>query len=182
MRCKLQLIDLIRVFAAFLVGRQTILVSFFSRECRNRKETNGWKNISATGCYRYTSHVLSLKSFAQYLRMQLMNDFFYLYLTSDGHVNTIISRSSCVIIWCPEYWKWHFRASRFLNFLGEHAPRPPRLRGLTAPWSCHRLLFFNQLPTSNFIETPEHDVYALFGNRNACLHKLTLLQGQNFQR
>ena len=44
--CKLQLIDLITVFAAFLVGRQTILVSFFFRERRNRKETNGWKNKS----------------------------------------------------------------------------------------------------------------------------------------
>ena len=44
--CKLQLIDLITVFAAFLVGRQTILVSFFSRERRYRKETNGWKNKS----------------------------------------------------------------------------------------------------------------------------------------
>ena len=51
--CKLQLIDLITGFAAFLVGRQTILVSFFSRERRNRKETNGWKNKSATGRYRY---------------------------------------------------------------------------------------------------------------------------------
>ena len=69
-------IDLIMVFAAFLVGRQTILVSFFSRERRNRKETNGWKNISATGRYRYTSHVFSVKLFAQYLRMQLKNDFF----------------------------------------------------------------------------------------------------------
>ena len=77
--CKLQLIDVIAVFAAFLVGRQTILrlVSFFSRERRNRKETNEWKNKSAPGCYRYTSHVLSVKSFAQYLRMQLKNDFFF---------------------------------------------------------------------------------------------------------
>ena len=74
--CKLQLIDLITVFAAFLVGWQTILVSFFSQEYRNRKETNGWKSKSATGRYRYTSHVLSIKSFAQYLRMQLKNDFF----------------------------------------------------------------------------------------------------------
>ena len=74
--CKLQLIDLITVFAAFLVGRQTILVSFFSRERKTRKETNGWKNKSATGRYRYTSHVLSVKSFAQYLSMQLKNDFF----------------------------------------------------------------------------------------------------------
>ena len=44
--CKLQLIDLITVFAAFLVGRQTILVSFFFQERRNRKETNGSKNKS----------------------------------------------------------------------------------------------------------------------------------------
>ena len=33
-------------------------------------------------------------------------------------------------------------------------PDPPRLRGLTAPCSYSRLLFSNQLPTSNFIETP----------------------------
>ena len=46
LRCKLQLIDLITVFAAFLVGRQTILVSFFFRERRNRKERSGWKNKS----------------------------------------------------------------------------------------------------------------------------------------
>ena len=39
--------------------------------------------------------------------------FFYIYLTSDGHANTIISRRACVIIWCPECWKWYFRASRF---------------------------------------------------------------------
>ena len=51
--CKLQLIDLIMVFATFLVGRQTIVVSFFSQERKNRKETNGWKNKSATGRYRY---------------------------------------------------------------------------------------------------------------------------------
>ena len=123
--CKLQLIDLITVFAAFLVGWHTILVSFFSRECMNRKETNGWKNKSATGRYRYTSHVLSVKLFAQYLKMQLKNDFFYIYSTSRGHVNTIISRRACVIIWCPECFKWHFRASRILNFLGEYAPGPP---------------------------------------------------------
>ena len=123
--CKLQLIDLIKVFAAFLVGRQTILVSFFSRERRNRKETNGWKNKSATGRYRYTSHVLSVKSFAQYLRMQLKNDFFYIYLTSDGHANTIISRRVCMIIWCPECWKCHFRASSFLTELCKLVMRPP---------------------------------------------------------
>ena len=84
--------------------------------------------------------------------------FFYIYLTSDGHANTIISRRVWVIIWCPECWKWHLRASRFLNFLGEHAPRPPRLRDLTTPCSYSRLLFSNQLPTSNFIETPGYSM------------------------
>ena len=28
-----------------------------------------------------------------------------------------------------ERWKWHFRASRFQTFLGEHAPRPPSNQG-----------------------------------------------------
>ena len=72
------------------------------------------------------------------------------------HANTIISRCACVITWCPKRWKWHFRPSRFQNVLGEHAPRPPRLRGLTAPCSYSRLFFSNQLPTSNFIETPAY--------------------------
>ena len=126
--CKLQLIDLITVFAAFLVSRQTILVSFFFRERRNRtwkRQMDGKIKVTATGRYRYTSHVLSVKLFAQYLKMQLKNDFFYIYSTSRGHVNTIISRRACVIIWCPECFKWHFRASRILNFLGEYAPGPP---------------------------------------------------------
>ena len=52
-----------------------------------------------------------------------------IYLTSDGHANTIISKCVCVITWCPECWKWHFRTSRFLNFLGKHAPRPPKVKG-----------------------------------------------------
>ena len=37
---------------------------------------DGKIKVTATGRYRYTSHVLSVKSFAQYLRMQLKNDFF----------------------------------------------------------------------------------------------------------
>ena len=123
--CKLRLIDLITVFTAFLVGWQTILEFLFWKR-RKRKETNGWKNKSASGRYRYTSHVLSVKSFAQYLRMQLKNDFF-LHLSNIGWpiASTIISRRAWLMIWCPECWKWHFRASRFLNFLGEHAPTPP---------------------------------------------------------
>ena len=45
---------------------------------------------------------------------------------------------------------------RFQNFLGEHTQDPPRLRGTTAPCLYSWLLFSNQLPTSNFIETPEN--------------------------
>ena len=44
-------------------------------------------------------------------------------------------------------------------FLGENAPGPLRLRVPTAPCSCSRLFFSNQLPTSNFIETPAFSPY-----------------------
>ena len=33
----------------------------------------------------------------------------------------------------PECRKWHFRASRFQNFLGEHAPQTPLRGGLYGP-------------------------------------------------
>ena len=46
--------------------------------------------------------------------------------------------------WCLECWKWHFRASRFKNFLGGACPQT----------SYSRLLLFYHLPTSNFIENP----------------------------
>ena len=35
--------------------------------------------------------------------------------------------------WCLECWKWHFRASRFKNFLGGHAPRTPQKPGPYGP-------------------------------------------------
>ena len=47
--------------------------------------------------------------------------------------------------------------SKLQNFKilwGSMPPDPPRLRGLTAPNTYSRLFFSNQLPTSNFIETP----------------------------
>ena len=44
---------------------------------------------------------------------------------------------------------------------GTMPPDPPRLRGLTAPCSCRRLFSSNQLPTSNFIETPG-DAFMVF--------------------
>ena len=125
--CKLQLIDLITVFAAFLVSRQTILVSFFFRERRNRKETNGWKNKS----HRNRTLQIHLSRFVHKIVCPVSKNameewfFFYIILTPDNHANNIISRHACVIIWCPECYKWHIRASRFLNFLGVHAPRPP---------------------------------------------------------
>lgn len=46
-----------------------------------------------------------------------------------------------------EHWKWHFRASRFQNFLGEHSPRPS---GALQSLNCHNpLLFQSWSPTSN---------------------------------
>ena len=42
----------------------------------------------------------------------------------------------------------------FKIFWERMPPDPPRLRGLTARCSYSRLFFPNQLPTSNFIETP----------------------------
>ena len=124
---------------------------FFSGELwvrRKRKvQTNGWKIKMQidTFQYRYTPQVFSVKSFAQQLRWQLKNVFFNIYFTLDGHANTIISRRACMIIWCPECQKKHFRTSRFQNFLGKHAPRPPQVKGADSP-------LFIQLPTSNFIE------------------------------
>ena len=41
--CKLQLVDLVTVSGAYLAVRQTVLLCFFFRERRKRKETNGWK-------------------------------------------------------------------------------------------------------------------------------------------
>ena len=61
--------------------------------------------------------------------------FFYIYFTSDGHANTIISSHVCMIIWCLECWKWHFRASRFQNFLGEACPQTPLGYGAWRPLS-----------------------------------------------
>ena len=107
--------------------------------------------------YRYTPHVLSVKLSAQYLILQLKPEcFFKLYFTSNGHAKTIISRRACVIIWCPECWRNGIsKPSDFKIFWGSMPPDPPRLMGLTAPCSYSRFFFFNQLPTSNFIETPE---------------------------
>ena len=123
--CKLQLIDLITVFAAFLVGRQTILVSFFSRERRNRKETNRWKNKRATGRYRYTSHDLSVKSFAPYLRMQLKNDFF-LHLFNIGWPCKHYNFQTCLrdnLV--PRMLEMAFQSFRIFKFSGGACPQTP---------------------------------------------------------
>ena len=50
---------------------------------------------------------------------------------------------------CQECWKSHFRASKFQNFLGEHAPRPPLENNHS------HLLLYGQTPTSNLIESPD---------------------------
>ena len=48
-------------------------------------------------------------------------------------------------------------------------PDPPRLRGQTAPCSYGRLFFSNQLPTSNFIETPALEICNLI---NVVMHEI----------
>ena len=126
--CKLQLIDLITVFAAFLVGRQTILVSFFFWECRNRtwkRQMNGKIKVTATGCYRYTSHVFSVKSFTQYLRMQLKNDF-SLHLFNIGRPCKHYNFQTCLrdnLV--PRMLEIAFQSFQISKFSGGACPRPP---------------------------------------------------------
>ena len=57
----------------------------------------------------------------------------------------------------PRMLEMAFQSFRISKFSGGPCPgqTPPRLRGLTAPCSYSRLSFSNQLPTPNFIETPE---------------------------
>ena len=84
--CKLQLIDLITVSAAYLAGWQTILVCFFfPRELLNgfagkeKSQMDGQLKMQLDAFqYRYTPHVLSVESFAQYLRLQLKNFFTFI--------------------------------------------------------------------------------------------------------
>ena len=45
-----------------------------------------------------------------------------------------------------EHWKWHFQASRFQNFLGEHSPRPS---GALQPVDCHSCLLFQSWPSTS---------------------------------
>ena len=52
-------------------------------------------------------------------------------------------------------------------------PDPPRLMDLTAPCSYSWLFFFNQLPTSNFIETPEHHWKTLKSPQHWCKYQQT---------
>ena len=105
---------------------------------------DGKIKVTATGRYRYTSHVLSVKLFAQYLRMQLKNDF----------CTFNIGRP------CKQY---NFQMRLHDNLV----PRMLEMafQSLTAPCSYSRLLFSNQLPTSNFIETPAQT----FTDRQDCL-------------
>ena len=107
--CKLQLIDLIMVSAACLAVRQTILKYFFPRTVkwvrRKSKETNGWKIKNASGRFieqihpsRFVSEII-----CPVRNVAIEECFFYIYFTSVGYANTIISRHACVIIRCPKY-------------------------------------------------------------------------------
>ena len=151
--CKLhvQLIDIIMVSAVCLAGRQTILVCFFPENCgftgKEKRQMDGKLKIQIHPTRFVSKVVCPVPKIAIDIGWPCANLIF-------SCANTIISRHVCAIIWCPECWKWHFRASRFQNFLGGYAPRPPRLMGLTAPCSYSRLFSSNQLPTSNFFWNP----------------------------
>ena len=54
----------------------------------------------------------------------------------------------------PRMLEMAFQSFHISKFSGGACPRPPRLRGLTTPCSYSRVFFPNQLPTSNFIESP----------------------------
>ena len=104
-------------------------------------------------------HVLSVKSFAQYLhvhvRMQLKN-YSFLHLFNIGwpckHYNFQTCLHDNLVPRMLEMAVQSFQISKL--FWGSMPPDPARLRGLTAPFSYSQLLLSNQLPTSNFIESP----------------------------
>ena len=54
----------------------------------------------------------------------------------------------------PRMLEMAFQSSKFQNFLGDIPPEPPRLKGPMTPCSYSQVFFPNQLPTSNFIESP----------------------------
>ena len=54
----------------------------------------------------------------------------------------------------PEYWKLHFRALKFQNFLGEQAPRPSQKKGTIGPLSTQSVTLFKPAGYFNIIETP----------------------------
>ena len=54
--CKLQLVDLITVSGGCLAVRQTVLLCFFFRKRRKRKETKGWKIKNVTGRFLVQIH------------------------------------------------------------------------------------------------------------------------------
>ena len=142
------------VSAACLAGWQTILV-FFSRELwvrRKRKETNGWKIKNATGRFLVQTHPSRFvsKVVCPIPNIAIEAGMFFLTLP---HIE-----------WpCKDY---NFQNAGngiseppdFKIFWGSMPPDPARLMGLTAPCSYSRLFFFNQLPTSNFIEAPAQKI------------------------
>ena len=123
------------VSAVCLAVRQTILVCFFPENCgfagKEKRQMYGKLKMHTRRLLVqiHPCQVLSVKSFTQLKNVQ----FFDIYFTSDGLANTVISRRACMISWFPECWKSYFRASRFQNFLGEHAARAPQVKRPDGP-------------------------------------------------
>ena len=97
---------------------------------------------------------------------------------------TLLVRIDCVALkheWKLQFLRWKtcssvlslvpgtleiaFRALKFKNFLGEHAPDPLRNRGLTAPCWYSQLLYSNLLATSTkiIIENPATSITKIMG-------------------
>ena len=70
-----------------------------------------------------------------------------------------------------------FQSFWFLKFSGGACPRPPKVK-VMAPCSYSRLFFSNQLPTSNFIETPALKIPSFDGQESENVKVAVYFQGR----
>ena len=128
--CKLLLIDLISFGVCFFPRTVNKFV------CMKRKETNEMDRkflvTMHTNCHFQLISVVKIK---KNVAVDRKSSFFFCTQFGSQNAGNGISE-------LPD----------FNIFWGSMPPDPPRLR---APWLYSRLFFPNQLPTSNFIETPD---------------------------
>ena len=133
------------VSVACLVGRYTILVCFFSPENTGKEKGQmDGKLKSVTGRFLARIH---LSRFVSTIICPVPEECFFVHLFRIGWPCKHYNFQSCLrdnLV--PRMLEMAFQSFQISKFSD-----PPRL---TAPCSYSRLLFSNQLPTSNFIETP----------------------------